>query len=147
MRPRSPLWVATWALQPQTMSSTSAVLMPVRSASARSTVAPSCCGWMPDNAPLPALPTPRGVLQASMISASAMGVFLYFVVGDISAKLAEEVAHFRDEEIRLLECREMAALRHLAPMGDVGIARLHPLAHRRHDFLGEHRNAGRYFYG
>jgi hypothetical protein len=27
---------------------------------------------MPDNAPFPALPTPRGVLQASMIRASAM---------------------------------------------------------------------------
>jgi hypothetical protein len=27
---------------------------------------------MPDKAPLPALPTPRGVRQASMISASAM---------------------------------------------------------------------------
>src|SRR5688500_6897593 len=54
------------------MSSTSAVLMPVRSASARNTVAPSCCGWMPDQAPLPALPMPRGVLHASIVSASPM---------------------------------------------------------------------------
>src|SRR4029453_17540183 len=54
------------------MSSTSAVLMPVRSASARNTVAPNCCGWIPDKAPLPALPMPRGVLHASMISASTM---------------------------------------------------------------------------
>src|SRR5436190_15906164 len=56
------------------MSSTSAVLMPVRSASARSTAAPSCCGWMSESAPLPALPMPRGVLHASMISASVMVV-------------------------------------------------------------------------
>src|SRR4051812_28892485 len=54
------------------MSSTSAVLMPVRSASARNTVAPSCCGWMPAKAPLPALPMPRGVRHASMISASTL---------------------------------------------------------------------------
>src|SRR4029453_10043600 len=69
------------------------------------------------------------------------------LVGDISANFPEEVAHFRDEQIRLLERREMAALRHLAPVGDVGIARFHPLAHRRYDFLGEHGDAGRHLDG
>src|SRR6202048_3980943 len=34
---------------------------------------------MPDNAPLPALPMPRGVLHASMISASTM-VFPYMIL-------------------------------------------------------------------
>src|SRR5579864_3087947 len=34
---------------------------------------------MPESAPLPALPTPRGVRQASMISASVMGVVLLFL--------------------------------------------------------------------
>src|SRR5262245_5193421 len=138
MRPRSPLWVATCALQPQTMSSTSAVLMPVRSASAFSTVAPSCCGWIPDSAPLPALPTPRGVRHASMINASAMMFSSFLSLSQrflVSANLAEVVAHFLHEQVRLLECREMAALRHLAPMRDVDIGRLHPLAHRRHDLL------------
>src|SRR3954454_23948367 len=77
MRPRSPPCVATCALQPQMMSSTSAVSMPVRVASARSTVAARCCGWMPESAPLPALPTPRGVRQASMMSASVIGVILF----------------------------------------------------------------------
>src|ERR1044072_3033679 len=125
MRPRSPLWVATCALQPQKMSSTSAVLMPVRSASARSTVAPSCCGWIPDSAPLPALPTPRGVLHASMINASAMIVVLDLVCWRHLSEFPEVVPHFLDEEVRLLERREVAALRHLAPMRDVGIARLH----------------------
>src|SRR5215467_12365071 len=69
------------------------------------------------------------------------------LVGDISANFPEEVAHFLDEQIRLLERGEMTTLRHLAPVGDVSIARLHPLAHRRYDFLGEHRNAGRHLDG
>jgi hypothetical protein len=34
---------------------------------------------MPDKAPLPALPMPRGVLHASMISASTMVFFLKFI--------------------------------------------------------------------
>src|SRR5215469_2766550 len=80
--PRSPPCCATCALVPQMMSSTSAVSMPVRSASARNTVAPSCCGWIPDRAPLPALPMPRGVLEASMISASPMAFPQQFVVLD-----------------------------------------------------------------
>src|ERR1700749_1274519 len=42
------------------------------------------------------------------------------------AQLAEEAAHLLHEQLRLLECREMTALRHLAPMLDVGIGRLHP---------------------
>src|ERR1700712_770628 len=75
MRPMSPDCGPTWALVPQMMSSTSPVLSLLRSASARSTVAPSCCGWISDNAPLPALPTPRGVRTASMISASAMVIY------------------------------------------------------------------------
>src|ERR1044072_7607081 len=68
-------------------------------------------------------------------------------IGDRSANFPEVIPHFLDEKLRLLERREMAALRHLAPMRDVGIARLHPLAHRRHDLLGEYRDTGRYFYG
>src|ERR1700756_2392530 len=82
MRPRSPPCCATCALVPQMISSTSAVSMPVRSASARNTVAPSCCGWIPDRAPFPALPMPRGVLQASMISASTMAFPLLFAFLD-----------------------------------------------------------------
>src|SRR5581483_8479069 len=35
---------------------------------------------MPESAPLPALPTPRGVRQASMISASVMGIVLLLCV-------------------------------------------------------------------
>src|ERR1700755_1103019 len=101
---------------------------------------------MPDSAPLPALPTPRGVLQASMINASAMIASSFFLVV-VSANFAEVVAHFLYEQVRLLECREMAALRHLAPVRDVDIACFHPLAHRRHDLLGEHGHARRYFYG
>src|SRR4029078_1360515 len=68
----SPVCSPTWALVPQMMSSTSAVTMPVRSRSALRTVAPRCCGWMSESAPLPALPTPRGVRHASIISASTM---------------------------------------------------------------------------
>jgi len=78
--PRSPHCWDTCALVPQMMSSTSPVLIPVRSASARNTVAPSCCGWIPDKAPFPALPMPRGVLQVSMMSASAMA-FTWWVKG------------------------------------------------------------------
>src|SRR5262245_12750393 len=69
------------------------------------------------------------------------------LVGNISANFPEEVAHFPNEQVGLLERREMAALRHLAPVGDVGIARFHPLAHRRYDLLREHRHSRRYFYG
>src|SRR5437660_12799637 len=68
-------------------------------------------------------------------------------VGDISAKFAEIVPNFIHEQVRLLERSEMAAPGHLVPMNDVGIAGLHPLAHRRHDLLGKHGDAGRYFYG
>src|SRR5262249_30469015 len=38
-----------------------------------------CCGWIPDKAPFPALPIPRGVLQASMINASTMA-FPFLIV-------------------------------------------------------------------
>jgi len=70
-----------WVLVPQMMSSTSAVLIALRSASAFSTVAARCCGCMSASAPLPCLPMPRGVRQASMIRASVMG-FLRGVDGE-----------------------------------------------------------------
>src|SRR5215468_11011331 len=69
------------------------------------------------------------------------------LVGDSSADFPEEVAHFLDEQIRLLERGEMTALRHLAPVRDVGITRFHPLAHRRYDFPEEHPNTGRHLDG
>src|SRR6185436_633811 len=81
----------TCELVPQMMSSTSAVLMPVRSASARNTVAPSCCGWIPDRAPLPALPMPRGVLHASIISASTMVLPSHELVGRICCRSNSKV--------------------------------------------------------
>ena len=58
----------------------------------------------------------------------------------------EEAPHLLDEQLRLLEGSEMAALRHLAPMLDVGKGIPHPLLHRRHDLLGKHCNAGRLCY-
>ena len=70
MRPRSPPWVPTCMEVPQTMSSTSPVSSPLRSARARRTVAPRTWGCSSASAPLPTLPIPRGVRQASMIQAS-----------------------------------------------------------------------------
>ena len=67
MRPRSRLCFPTWLDVPQMTSSTSAVLISLRSAMALRTVAPSCCGWISASAPLPILPMPRGVRQASMM--------------------------------------------------------------------------------
>ena len=58
---------------PATTSSTSAVSMPVRSASATSVWASNSCGCTPVSDPLPILPRPRGVRTASMMYAvSAM---------------------------------------------------------------------------
>ena len=51
----------------QIMSSTSAVLRLLRAASAFRTVAASCWGCSSARAPLPTLPMPRGVRQASMM--------------------------------------------------------------------------------
>ena len=68
-------------LVPQMTSSTSAVSKPLRSASAASTVAARCCGCRWASAPLPCLPMPRGVRQASMIRASDIGVPLGFGFG------------------------------------------------------------------
>src|SRR5690349_9706631 len=57
------------------------------------------------------------------------------------AQLAKEAAHLLHEQLRLLEGCEMSALRHLAPMLDVGIGRLHPAPHRRHDLPWEDGDA------
>src|SRR5690606_20939586 len=81
MRPRSPACLPIWALVPQMMSSTSAVRSELRSASAPRTAAPRCCGCMSASAPLPTLPMPRGVRQASMIKASVMFLGLLRNVG------------------------------------------------------------------
>src|SRR5579864_673798 len=74
MRPTSPRAGPVWLEVPQITSSTSAVFSLLRSAIAFSTVAPTCCGWISASAPLPILPTPRGLRQASMIQASVMAV-------------------------------------------------------------------------
>src|SRR4051812_23821615 len=73
---RSPPCVPTCMLVPKMTSSTAAVSTSLRSRMALSTVAPSCCGWMSARAPLPTLPTPRGVRHASMIQASFMYIHL-----------------------------------------------------------------------
>ncbi len=70
--PRSPLCSQTCELVPHTTSSTSALSKPLRSTRASSTVRPRCCGWRWARAPLPCLPTPRGVRHASMMRASAI---------------------------------------------------------------------------
>ena len=67
MRPMSAPCMPTWVEVPQITSSTSAVLMLLRSASAFSTVEARCWGCMLASAPLPTLPMPRGVRQASMM--------------------------------------------------------------------------------
>src|SRR5690606_18678243 len=72
MRPRQALCWPRWELVPQTISSISAVLTLLRSAIALSTADPSCWGWKVDSEPLPRLPMPRGVRQASMIQTSFM---------------------------------------------------------------------------
>src|SRR5712671_597031 len=59
-------------------------------------------------------------------------------------KRPEEVPHFPDEQLRLLEGREVATFRHFAPMPNIGVARFHPPPHRRDDLLGKHGNAARY---
>jgi hypothetical protein len=74
--PCSPAWVT----QPTTTSSTSALSMPVRSASVLMVCANSSWGWIPESAPLPALPRPRGVRTASMMNASPM----FALVPDVS---------------------------------------------------------------
>ena len=73
MRARSPPWVPTCMLVPKMTSSTAAVSTSLRSRIAASTVEANRCGWMSASAPLPTLPMPRGVRQASMIQASVMG--------------------------------------------------------------------------
>src|SRR3569833_4567211 len=130
---------------------------------------------MPDSAPLPALPMPRGVLHASMISASGMmrsseirwlaafaarrrpkSIRAAAGQGKISCNIARrsgstqfpvEIPHLPHEQVGLLERREMAAFGHLTPVRDVDVACLHPLAHGRDDLLVEHGNAGRHFDG
>src|SRR4051794_35588778 len=69
----SPPCLPRWEEVPQMMSSTSSVFRLLRWASAARTVAARCCGWCSASAPLPTLPIPRGVRQASMIRASGIG--------------------------------------------------------------------------
>src|ERR1700760_4579660 len=61
-----------------------------------------------------------------------------------SPQLPEEAPHLPDEQLRLLEGCEMAALGHLAPVLDVGKGLIHPLPHRRHNLLGEDCDTGRH---
>src|SRR6185503_4807677 len=56
----------------------------------------------------------------------------------------EELPYLLDEQVRLLERSEMAALRHFAPVPDIRVARFHPFSHRRNDFLGEDSDSGRH---
>ena len=60
------------------------------------------------------------------------------------SKLPEERAHVVDEQRRLLEGGEMAALGQLAPVLDVAEVGLHPASYRRHDLAREHRDSGRH---
>ncbi len=62
----------TWVPQPAMTSSISDVSRWLRAASAFSTVDRMRWGWISARAPLPTLPTPRGVRAASMIQASVM---------------------------------------------------------------------------
>src|SRR5215218_3923131 len=59
------------------------------------------------------------------------------------AQHPEEFPHLPDKQLRLLEGREMTALRHFPPVPDVGVAALHPAPHRRDDLLGKHGDAAR----
>src|ERR1019366_10795720 len=56
----------------------------------------------------------------------------------------EAGAHVADEEFGLLECGEVPAFWHLAPVAYIGEVALHPAPHRGHDLLGEYGHAGRY---
>src|SRR5262245_44220406 len=84
-----------WVTQPTTTSSTSARATPVRSASWFRVWARSSWGWMPERAPLPALPRPRGVRTASMMYAVAMSSSSLSSLyrGSESHDLADGVAH------------------------------------------------------
>src|SRR3979490_1208209 len=46
------------------------------------------------------------------------------------AQRPEEVPHLPDKQLRLLESREMAALRHFTPVPDIRVTDLHPAPHR-----------------
>src|SRR6478609_3783076 len=62
----------------------------------------------------------------------------------LTAHRLEEFPDVANIQLRLLECGEMPALLHLAPVRDVGKVRLHPAPDRRDDLLGEHGDAGRH---
>src|SRR3954453_24040214 len=62
----------------------------------------------------------------------------------VSAHRPEELSDLADIQLRLLECGEMAALLHLAPMRDVAEVRLHPAPHRRDDLPGKDSHARRH---
>ena len=57
---------STCETQPAITSSTRAGSKPLRRASATSSCANNSCGWVPESAPLPAFPRPRGVRTASI---------------------------------------------------------------------------------
>src|SRR5271168_5525495 len=111
-------------------SPTSAVSIRLRSAIAFSTVAPSCWGWIPESAPLPNLPMPLGVRQASMIQASFIGCSSIFM-GSSTWRHAD-----RAVEAHILAV-EIAAGDHR--MRELGVFLRPPEASRERNGSGERR--------
>ena len=143
------LRAATWALVPQMMSSTSAVSKPLRSASAsqhrgaevlRVEVGERALARLADAARRAA-----GVDDQCVRHGALLECFLQFLLLAIFQRIFRKKS--RTSLTNRSGCSNAAKW---PPFGislqwrDVGKARLHPLAHRRDDLLGEHGNAGRH---